>query len=134
MKTIGLTLFTVGFILMMYALLIMDTSVPVDYPAGNSYGLPDRVNNLGLMSQRQSYLIASGIIIIIGIVIAFTAKPTSESIQKVANEYDKKKCPQCAELIKKEAKICRFCNYKFTEEELKEKKIDKYISIPHWYD
>jgi len=119
MKTVGLILFTGGLILMMYALLIMDTSVAVDYPASNNYGLPDRVNNIGLMADRQNYLIVSGIVIIIGLVLAFTAKSRTESSQIALNESGNKKCPQCAELVKKEAKICRFCNYKFIDEKLK---------------
>jgi len=118
MKTVGLILFTGGLILMMYALLIMDTSVAVDYPASNNYGLPDRVNNIGLMADRQNYLIVSGIVIIIGLVLAFTAKSRTESSQIALNESGNKKCPQCAELVKKEAKICRFCNYKFIDEKL----------------
>lgn len=35
-----------------------------------------------------------------------------------------KKCPACAEIIKKEAKICRFCQYKFREEDLIEDAFD----------
>ena len=31
---------------------------------------------------------------------------------------ESKKCPQCAEFVKVEAKICRFCNYQFKEKEM----------------
>jgi hypothetical protein len=93
----------------------MDTSVAVDYPEGNSLGLPDRVINIGLMADRKNYLIASGFIIIIGLVFVFMSKPRTESSQIAATESEYKKCPQCAELIKREAEICRFCNYKFID-------------------
>ena len=31
---------------------------------------------------------------------------------------DEKKCPECAEIIKKEAKVCKHCSYRFTQAEL----------------
>lgn len=34
------------------------------------------------------------------------------------SQDDMKECPQCAELVKFRAKICRFCNYKFPGEQV----------------
>lgn len=39
-----------------------------------------------------------------------------ESLRQYNNSSnDTKECPQCAEIVKARAKICRFCNYKFEE-------------------
>jgi len=54
-------------------------------------------------------------------------KKLQEAILNVLQEYeqcshnytnpmDSKECPMCAEMVKKKAKICRFCGYKFLRE------------------
>lgn len=116
--TVASILIAGGLILLLYALFFMDTSVPVNYPDGNNYGMPERVVNLDLLAQRQIYVIASIASIMVGLVLFFISNPKAKNIPAIANEN--KKCPQCAELIKKEAKICRFCNYQFTVKELSE--------------
>lgn len=82
MKEFGYVFLIAGLILGIYAL-TMDTSVSVDYLNGNSYGLPARVNNLGLMSDRQNYLIFSGILVILGTVLTLS---TTKNVK--ANEVE----------------------------------------------
>jgi hypothetical protein len=77
MKAFGIFLLIIGILLGMYALQ-MDTSVAVDYDGGNSYGFPDRVVNLSLMQQRQNYLIAAGVISLIGVILIAAAKPAAK--------------------------------------------------------
>jgi len=42
-----------------------------------------------------------------------------------------KKCPQCAEFVKVGAKICRFCNYEFKEEE---KEPERVLTDEEWIE
>jgi hypothetical protein len=86
MKTIGIILLSIGIILGIYAL-TMDVSVKVDYPGGNPYGLPDRVNNLGLMNDRQNYSIFAGVLSIIGIVLVLIPKKRQPKTEE--HEYKK---------------------------------------------
>ena len=59
----------IGMIGLIYFFLIFDTSVPVPTSTimGETYG-GGRVNNLGLMSDRQNGMIFSGIFLIVGVV------------------------------------------------------------------
>ena len=86
MKALGTILIFGGLILAIYALLFMDTSVAVNYSNGNSFGFPERVNNLGLMADRQNYLIGSGISIIIGILLCFLPNANSTQIQQIRQD------------------------------------------------
>lgn len=71
MKYIGFIICIAGIALLGYAF-NMDTSVAVDYPGGNNYDLPDRVNNIGLIADKQNYMIFGGVLFILGIVTIYT--------------------------------------------------------------
>jgi hypothetical protein len=82
MKFIGYLFWVAGLILAGHALR-MDTSVSVNYPDGNSLGLPERVNNFGLMNDKTNMLIYSGILVFFGTMMFYFSKPTKK--KKVKN-------------------------------------------------
>jgi hypothetical protein len=74
-RVLGLILVTVGVVCLLLAL-NMDTSV-ASY--GSLYG-PSRVENIGLIAQRQNYLFVSGLVILVGVLLAiFGGRKTDDA-------------------------------------------------------
>lgn len=98
MKIIGYIAIAIGIIFAVSAL-FMDVTVA----AGDGY----RVNNIGLMSSRQNYMIFGGFVAIAGLIITLVGDKFKASATSV-------KCPYCAESISAEAVKCKHCGSEVT--------------------
>ncbi len=48
---------------------------------------------------------------LVGVLLALVATPDRE---KTAKRAGMRKCPECAEFVKQQARICRFCGHTFS--------------------
>lgn len=100
MRGLGIVGIVIGVLLLIVAI-----SMDVTVSSGSGMG---RVNNLGLIAERQNLTTIGGILLLAGLVmLIFGAR------QKAANSAlspDERPCPFCAEPIKRAAIKCKHCS------------------------
>jgi hypothetical protein len=104
----GGILLGLGIIVLFYFVAVFDISVPVD--TGGYFDI-DRVNNIGLMNDQRNGIIVGVLMSVGGIALLVVgAVQKGRTPTPVSARSDERKCPYCAETIKADAVICRFCN------------------------
>ncbi len=100
MKSLGLLLLCAGAIGLLLAF-GADTSVDA--------GFGQRVNNLGLMADRQNTILLSAVVAIVGAIMLAAPGGEPTEVSMTAPPAGLKVCPWCAEQVQAAAVICRYC-------------------------
>lgn len=112
MKIIGAIALAIG-VLGLLVSLSLDTTV-----ATGDFGR--RVNNIGLMTDKQNLLLLFSVVSIIGAIFFALSNKSKATLASAphpesAELMRERTCPFCAERIKAEAIICRFCQRELKE-------------------
>jgi len=108
MKSLGAFLILVGIVWGLVAF-NMDTTVQTESMSIGAIYIPSRsVNNIGKMDERRNHLIAAGLALLIGVIL-FSSNQSKQKEEPATSSSEERKCPFCAELVKREAVVCKHC-------------------------
>ena len=91
-----------GYFVIVVGLLCLVGALAMDVSVSSGVG---RVNNIGLMAERQNLLLIGGLMLMVGVIMAVAGKRQLEAV----DYRDKRPCPICAESIKCAAVKCKHC-------------------------
>ncbi|MBI6548621.1 hypothetical protein [Xenorhabdus lircayensis] len=99
-----------GFFLLVIGVIAIFVSLNMDVSVATGYG--GRVNNIGLVAQRQNFLLISCFVALCGLLLTIFGGRKSLNGDSKNNQI---KCPFCAELINIEALKCKHCGSEVQE-------------------
>lgn len=92
-----------GYFVLVVGLLCIVGALAMDVSVSSGAG---RVNNIGLMAERQNLILIGGLMLLIGVIMAIAGKRQKEANDSSNNS---RACPICAETIKCAAVKCKHC-------------------------
>lgn len=113
MRGVGVVLAIVGLIWGIVAFNMSTTVEAGGESVGSIYVPRQEVHNLDLTERRRTHLLISGMLVIVGSVLFGFGSVRNASA--TGPSTDTRKCPFCAELVKREAKICKHCGKELPE-------------------
>ncbi len=92
-----------GIFVLVLGVLAIIGAMAMDVSVSSGIG---RVNNIGLMAERQNYTIIGGVLLVVGMIMAIAG---GRGGAQVVDNSDYRACPMCAEDIKRAAIKCKHC-------------------------